>query len=495
MVRTAFDVIVAGGGPAGSVIAWDLARRGVKVLLLERERFPREKVCGDYVEPRGLRILQSMGCLERLERSERLPITESSMYVEGHAAYRGTIPFYGNQTDLPPHGYIVPRDVLDNVLLEAAAAAGARVEEETAAAAATLGPIGVEIDSRRSGRTTRRRAMLAVGADGVNSVIARSADLLADDERYIAVARRAYAEGVEGDVGEAVFWFDEGLFPGYGWMFPMPGGRVNVGVGILAETRRKLDIHVPDLFDRFLDELRRRHPRAAHLQLSSAPIGGIVKTYGSAGPNHADGAVLIGDAGSFVDPMTGEGITPAMESALLASTVVVKALEQGRFDAGQLAPFESGFRAYFDPAMTFLDVLAATLRNRYLARPWLTALARGCEIASNDDAFARTSGAFFGGLDVRPPGILGQVWLRVLTDVVLAWPRSLGVRSVGTSLTDLVGWQAAWWRSVAADPVWHTRWMMDLQRKWLRVLPTLRQSGPDPRAAGLMAGLGDARSN
>ena len=335
----AFDVIVAGGGPAGSAAAWDLARRGVRVLLLERTRFPREKVCGDYVEPRGLRILGAMGCLERLEATGPLPIDTSATYVDGECRYRGPIPFYGVGDDLPPHGYIVPRDVLDNVVLEAAAAAGARVEQETAAVGVTPGRNGIVVESRRAGRVQRRRASLVVGADGVNSVVATAAGLLADDERYIAVARRAYGIGIDGDVGEAAFCFDESLFPGYGWMFPMAGGRVNIGVGLLAETRRRLDVSIPALFDEFVAGLRRSYPRAAGLELQAPPIGGIVKTYGSAGPNHFDGGVLIGDAGSFVDPITGEGITPAMESALLATPVLVAALEAGRFDAAALAPY------------------------------------------------------------------------------------------------------------------------------------------------------------
>jgi len=490
MAARRFDVIVAGGGPAGSVMAWDLARRGVAVLLLERARFPREKVCGDYVEPRGLRILDMMGCLGPLEASDRLPITESSMYVEGECRYRGAIPFYDGTNGLPPHGYIVPRDVLDNALLQAAAAAGARIEQETSVTDARLGAAGVEIESRRGTKRARRRAALGVGADGVNSVMARSAGLLVDDERYIAVARRAYATGIDADVGEAVFWFDRSLFPGYGWMFPMAGGRVNVGIGVLAETRRRLDLQVPALFEGFMAGLRMRHPRAGGLELSSTPIGGIVKTYGGAGPNHFDGGVLIGDAGSFVDPMTGEGITPAMESALLAGPVLAAALDAGRFDTHQLSAFERAFRAYFDPAMLFLDVLAATLRNPYLAGPWLTALARGSEVAQADASFASTSGSFFGGLDVRPRGIMAQVWLRVVSDIMLAWPRSVGAvvgrKPARSAIGDLLGWQTGWWRSVAADPVWHARWMMDVQRKWLHLLPSMLNPRPDPRSGGLV---------
>ena len=374
------DVIVAGGGPAGSTLAWELARQGVKVIVLERARFPREKVCGDYVEPRGLRILASMGCLERLETRAPLPISHSATFVDWQCRYRGKIPFYGLDGGLPPHGYIIARDELDDEMLATAAQAGATVHQETSVTSVDAGPDGVDVEARRGAKTVRYRAKVIAGADGVNSIVAKSQGLTVDDARYTAVAQRAYAT-VDGDVGEAAFYFDEDLFPGYGWVFPLAGGRVNLGVGILSETRRRLDVHVPELFAAFVERLRQHHPGSGAFELRGAPIGGIVKTYGAAGPNHFDGGVLIGDAGCFVDPMTGEGITPAMESALLAAPVLRAALDSGRFDVGRLAAYERAFRAYFDPAMTFLDLCAATLRNRHLAQPWLKALARGCELA------------------------------------------------------------------------------------------------------------------
>lgn len=464
-------------------------------MVLERARFPREKVCGDYVEPRGLRILERIGCLARLEERKPLPITHSATFVDWRCRYRGEIPFYGLSAHLPPHGYIIPRDELDDVMLDAAERAGATVHQGTSVTAVRRGQSsGVEVEARRGARVARYRAHLVAGADGANSVVAGSAGLLVGDHRHIAVALRAYAAGLDADVGEAAFFFDESLFPGYGWVFPMTGGRVNVGVGILSETRRRLNINVPSLFTTFLDGLRRHHPRCADLRLCAPPIGGIVKTYGGAGPNYFDGGVLVGDAGSFVDPMTGEGITPAMESALLSAPVLVGALEAGRYGARQLAAYRQAFRSHFDPAMTFLDLCAATLRNRHLAGPWLKALARGCELAQADPAFARTGGSYFGGVEVRPPGILAHLWIRIVQDLAMAMPRLLGGAlgpgrgSTGTTVADLVAWQGAWWRSVLADPVWHARWTMDVQRKWIRVLALMPEAGEDPRAAGLAAG-------
>jgi geranylgeranyl reductase family protein len=487
MAERRADVVVGGGGPAGSTLAWRLARDGARVVLLERARFPREKVCGDYVEPRGLAILAGMGCLETLEARSPLPITASSTYVEGVVRYRGQIPFYGRNDRTPAHGYIVPRDDLDAVMLEAAEAAGAVVHQETGVGGVRVDRTGVEVDARRNGRTARYRSSLVAGADGVNSVVATAADILSDDERHIAVARRAYATGMDSDVGEAMFWFDRSLFPGYGWVFPMAGGRVNVGIGILAETRRRQDIAIPAQFDAFLERLRASGPPYERLELCSTPIGGVVKTYGGAGPRHLERGVLVGDAGSFVDPMTGEGITPAMESALLAAPVLLDALEGGTFGAGDLAAYDVNARMYFDPSMRFLAACASMLRNPHLAGPWLDALARGCELAQADPTFARRASAYFGGQDVRPSSVLTAMATRIMRDLMLALPEtfsSLPGRSAGTTVGDLLAWQSAWVKSLVADPIWHLRWAMEVQRKWIGLMAGGLSSAGDPRAIG-----------
>ena len=489
MAAPTYDVIVVGAGPAGSTLAWALARRDVRVLVLERTRFPREKVCGDYVDPRGLRILQEMGCLDELERADPLPITHSAMFVDGSCCYAGEILSYGLDDRLPPHAYVIPRDELDTAMLGAAERAGATVHQETLVTGVEAHSSGVQVEARRNGRVGSYRSRLIAGADGANSVVGTSSSQLVDDLRHTAVAQRAYATGFEAKRGEVVCFFDEALFPGYGWVFPMADGRVNLGVGILAETRRRLDLNVPGLFADFVTQLRENDQRCASLELCSRPVGGIVRTYGGAGANHFDGGVLVGDAGSFVDPMTGEGITQGAESALLAAPVLEAALESRRYDARQLSAYEDAFRAYFDPAMTFLDLCAAILRNGWFARPWLNAFARGCELATADPAFARVSSSYFGGLDIRPFGIVSSIWVRLVEELLLAWPRTLAGRGAAgsrrTSVTDLAEWQAAWSRSFLADPVWHTTWSWDVQRKALNVLSSRPER--DPRATRLLA--------
>jgi menaquinone-9 beta-reductase len=489
--ETTYDVIVVGGGPAGSTLAWKLASSGLKTLVLDGAKFPREKVCGDYVEPRGLRILDQMGGLKTLGATSPLPITHSSTYIDSKREYIGKIPFYGVHDSLPPHGYIVPRDVFDSLLLDIAGNAGATIHQETYVTGFTSTTAGVEVQAQSKGTKLSYRGRAVVGADGVNSAVARSAGLLTSDPRHIALSQRAYAEGYEGGLGEAAFFFDGDFFPGYGWMFPMSAGKVNLGVGILKETCQREGIAVPQLFREFFEKLKGAHPRCKNLKLCKPAIGGIVKTYGAAGPNYFDRGLLIGDAGSFVDPMTGEGITPAMESALIAARVLLKALASGKLDQSALSAYETEYRSYFDPAMIFVDLCAATLRNRHYWGSWKRALVRGCRIAQSDKTFAATAGACFGGLEVKPMGILSAVWRKTAEELIAIGPKSaleLATGKIGTAasaLSEGTGWMTDSWKSLWDDPYWHTSWALDIQGKWLHALALMSKGQTDPRIKGV----------
>ncbi len=487
-----YDVIIVGAGPAGSTLGWKLASEGVKTLVLDGARFPREKVCGDYIEPRGLHLLDKMGCLQTLEATTPLPIIYSSTYVDSKRCYIGRIPFYGVHKHLPPHGYIVPRDVLDNVILETAVEAGATVLQETYITGFSADRRGVTVEATRPGNRVVYRGRIVVGADGVNSIVARHAGLLADDARHIALSQRAYADGYDGGIGEAAFFFDGDFFPGYGWMFPMSHGRVNLGVGMLKETCQRHGIAVPQLFRDFFEKLKRGHPRCRKLKLVRPPIGGIVKTYGGAGCNYFDKGLLIGDAGSFVDPMTGEGITPAMESALIAAQVILDALPKKKLDADSFAPYEAAFRSYFDPSMIFVDLCAATLRNPHYWESWKKALMRGCALAQKDSKFAATAGACFGGLEINPAGVLTAMWMKTAESLLSIGPQSMQglmdgrTDDTAVTLQETAGWISDSWESMLTDPFWHASWTMDVQRKWVHALSIMSKKLPDPRTTGVI---------
>jgi menaquinone-9 beta-reductase len=484
-----YDVIVVGGGPAGSVMAWSLARRGVRVAVIERATFPREKVCGDFVEPGGLRILEAMDCLRALDHASPLPITSTRVYFGPHLAYRGSIPYYEDKHGLPPYGYIVPRHELDTHLLERARTASATVYEGCSATEIRREDGLVQVGVRDGKRDFTLTSRLVVGADGTESIVAKSFELRQTDRRHISISQRAYVEGISIEGGEATIWFDDDLFPGYGWMFPMSGGRANVGVGILSETCHRYGLSVPRAFAAFIEKLRIRHPGCAAIQVTGKPLGGVVKMYGGIGPNHFDGGLLIGDAGSFVDPMTGEGITQGMESALIASATVLESLEKGSFDAAFLSRFERDFRRYFDPAMLYLDFCATVMRNWHFREFWLRATRRGFEEAKTDPDFARVAGSTFGGLNVQPLATVEQIWSRIFGYVGDGGVQALGNLLAGrgrgaNGLTgDLCALERGWRGSLNHDPGWHLSWLADVAKKAARLHPTLWTSD-NPRLRG-----------
>ena len=473
-------------------MAWALARQGIAVAVLERAIFPREKVCGDFVEPAGLRILEAMGCSDRLGLGGRLPINRNRVYFGPRMPYHGEIPYYDGVHGMPPHGYIIPRHELDAALLDRAEESGAKVFRATAAKTVTRHNSMMTVTSSRDDAAVELSAPLVVGADGVQSMVARSAGLSRTDRRHIGVSQRVYLEGIEVEAGEATIWFDEDHYPGYGWMFPMAGGRANMGVGLLSETCERFGMSMQQSFRDAVERLRIRHPGCANARIASKPLGGAVHMYGGITRNHFDGGLLVGDAGGFVDPMTGEGITQGMESAIIASRTIALALEAGRFEVHDLAGYERDFRAYFDPAMRYLCFAATILRNRHFSEFGFRATRQGFERAQRERSFGEIAGTAFGGLNVQPLASIGQVWKGIVEHMIQGGAGALSDLIAGRGImadglgTDMQAWQRGWRASLRDDPAWHMAWLGDIASAIGKLGPSLTMR-ENPRLRGPLA--------
>ncbi len=329
-----FDVIVVGAGPAGSALAAFLGRRGARTALLDKERFPREKVCGDYMSPEAVGVLDRLGILPTVEAAPHRKLRGILVHAYDGTQSRGTYRPFGRFAPPRPYGIAIRRAIFDEILFRHAQSfagvttfEGFRVDRLLREGDRVVGVEGSE------GRLT---APLVVGADGVRSVVARElglSEMARDHERFAVSA--SFTGVPHEDYGELHLGF-----PGYFAMAPVDRDIVHfnfvVERGSIAEARG-------DLVGYF-----RRHavsnPRLRRRLAWAAPIGPVRAT----GPmarrcrgTLAPGAVLIGDAAEFVDPFTGEGIFIALRSAELAAGVIADERDRGTLRSGRLERFES----------------------------------------------------------------------------------------------------------------------------------------------------------
>jgi flavin-dependent dehydrogenase len=311
------EVLVAGAGPAGAVTALCLARAGVRVLLVDRSRFPRDKLCGDTLNPGAMAVLRTLGLAGPVE-SAGVPL--EGMTVTGPHGVCVEATYAAGQ-----RGYAMSRRELDIRLVEAAAAAGAQVElgvrvcaplvEEDAAVPRVR---GVELAAR--GRRVRLPATVTVAADGRRSTLAFALGLARHPARPRRWAVGAYIEGMAGMQPRGEMHIRPGHYLG---LSPLPGGVTNACL-VTADRARLADASGA------LDEVLRRDPqlrdRATAVRRISpvTTLGPLAMEVAGTG---LPGLVLAGDAAGFVDPMTGDGLRLAVHGAWLAAGAVLAELE------------------------------------------------------------------------------------------------------------------------------------------------------------------------
>jgi geranylgeranyl reductase family protein len=310
------DVLIVGAGPGGCAAGLVLASAGLDVCIVDHRSFPRDKTCGDAVASDAMAIADHLGAGSELRRGPHALVRASrAVFPDGSHVSRGH----------HEPGYIVPRRHLDDVLRRAAERAGANVLEK----------IHVRRLRRAGGRVTGAEgselewnAKVVIAADGPGSVGWTAVGCPRPRGRSLALAATAYFRGVAypdgGDVSD--HYFEHDLPFGYGWIFPAVDGISNVGVYQRADVYRARGIALHELLDRFVDRRRDRlgsAERSGRVRASSLPLGG--RGFPAGGP----GLLLVGDAGGFVDPLTGEGIWQAMCSGTIAGGVVGRAVADG----------------------------------------------------------------------------------------------------------------------------------------------------------------------
>ncbi len=321
------DVLVVGAGPAGSSAAAWAAGAGLDVVVADAATFPRDKTCGDGLTPRAIAEMELLGLGD---------------WARGRAWNQGLRAHGFGQTlyltwpggSLPNWGSAVPRTVLDNAIRDVAIGTGATALDGLRA-----------VDVRRDGadgRVTgvvfkRGKELVEIGcerlviADGVRSQLGRAVGREWHRDTVYGVAARSYSDSTMSDdpwiSSHLELRSEDGeVLSGYGWIFPLGGGEVNVGVGTLATAKRPADVQLRPLMQFYADQRKEDFGLSGALRMPTSamlPMGGAVSNV--AGPNWA----IIGDAAGCVNPLNGEGIDYGLETGRLVAGLLAEKADLG----------------------------------------------------------------------------------------------------------------------------------------------------------------------
>jgi len=383
------DVIVVGAGPSGSTAAYYLAQAGVNVLLIEKSRFPRDKVCGDGLTPRAVRALIAMGVDVSEEagwlRNKGLRVIGGGMRLELD---------WPDLSSYPGYGLVRTRASLDEQLARQAQAAGVKLLEGTTVTGPVLdsdGRIaGVETtaetgekskprsksdnEERAPGNTATYRARVVVAADGNSSRLSVAMGLRKRDDRPLGVAVRTYYTSPRHKDDYLESWLDlwdgDRLLPGYGWIFGMGDGTSNVGLGLLntSEAFGKTDYR--ELLRRWLRSMPEEWGYTEENR--TEPVRGAALPMGfNRTPHYHKGLLLAGDAAGMVNPFNGEGIAYAMESGEILARVVAQALarpsraETERVLRSYPEELQAAYGRYYTLGRIFVELIGRPKLMRY----------------------------------------------------------------------------------------------------------------------------------
>ena len=328
------DVVVVGAGPAGSSAACHLATLGLDVVLVEKHELGRDKVCGDGLTPSAVRELALLGVdTTGWQRNKGLRVIGG-----GHLLH---FP-WPEQASLPSYGMARPRALLDRGLAEHAAARGARLLTGVSVTGPVTSATGrvTGVEARPTARVAEPgltgpatiTAPLVIDAGGVSARLATAVGRTRDERRPMGVAVRAYFRSPRARdpwmESRLELWDgrpgDSDLLPGYGWIWSVGEGLVNVGLGSVSSTATSHAMNYREVFARWMDNVPRSWGFTPDNQVGRLASAALPMAFNRK-PHYADGLMLLGDAGGMVSPFNGEGIAQALMSGRLAAEAAAQA--------------------------------------------------------------------------------------------------------------------------------------------------------------------------
>lgn len=331
-VAVNYDIVIAGAGPAGTACALALKNRNFKVALIEAQTFPRDKICGDAIPNRAVSVIRQIAP-ELYSQLKNLPVMMPS---EGCRIVAPS----GKETEIrfQLEGYVSRRLDFDNLLLQHTLSSSQTdffPAEKVIAANSSSGQAEIVTDKRTF------ITKLIIGCDGAHSEIRKNLLDKTIDTKHYCGAVRAYFKGIEKmKAGMMEIYLLKELPYAYFWIFPLPEGRANVGLGMLSEKISQMKINLREK----IQEIINRH-EVISLRFKKAEQEGPVKGFGlplGSLQGRLSGLrfMLCGDAGSLIDPATGEGIGNAMLSGMIAANRAVSCFEKNDFSVSFLSGYD-----------------------------------------------------------------------------------------------------------------------------------------------------------
>ncbi len=363
-----YDAIFVGGGPGGSVAARKLGEKGARVLLLDKASFPRDKVCGDGISGKSIRVLRELGLNEKVELQPHLKIRGVKISGPDGVEIDVPIPLREGKEN---YGYCSRRAVFDNILFEHATRVCefrekmqvvGLLKEMRNGKEFIAGVRAVDLSTKQARDYT---CNIVIGADGATSAVAQHVNANAMPSEHTCIAVRGYYSNVKGLSDKIEIHFVDDFLPGYFWIFPLENGQCNVGLGMVAKEMQAKNLNLVEGLKRILSHSRFAERFSDAIELS--PIKGWTLPFGSNRRKLSfDGALLVGDAAALVDPLTGEGIGNAMLSASLAADAAFEAIHKNDFSREQLEIYEKNVWDALGPELETSYSMQKLARHRKL---------------------------------------------------------------------------------------------------------------------------------
>ncbi|MBT6683807.1 MAG: NAD(P)/FAD-dependent oxidoreductase [Euryarchaeota archaeon] len=391
---TNFDVIVVGGGPGGSAAASYHSMNGQKVLLLEKEIWPRDKICGDAVGGKSLRHVKELGVKTMIEATPHFRVDSILMSSSNGTEVKIELP--KEAFEKMEAGYALPRIQFDYMMFKRATEIlhenGGYVMQGFSVTDVKIETEGsvqkiIGIDGKtKDGELMTFSAPLTIGAGGYNCPVAKTItetvyeEPMRDIEHYCGAYREYWnnVKGCEGDSGAIELHFIDEVNPGYFWIFPVNDGTVNVGIGMVISEQRK-QVGIKKSLKKMQKDVIANHPlfkgrfENANLVEGSErgwqlPFGSPRKDAPSYQPRRSAmaGAMCIGDAASLVDPFSGEGIGNALVSAKLTSEIFDKNIHSDGFSEESANKYMKDLWDKLGPELTNSYKLQQVIKRKWL---------------------------------------------------------------------------------------------------------------------------------